>query len=344
MTSPAYDEYEFFASCLAGFEQYLADELKRLRGRRIRPLHGGVAFFGTAAVAQRVCLWSRLASRVTLVVKRVNAGDASLLYEGIRRIPWHEVIAPEASIAVRAHGMNEELRNTHFTELKVKDGICDALRERTGSRPDVDSANADANIDVRIRDSRATVSLDLSGESLYARPYLEPDAGQDAPLECALSAGVLAMCEWDGMCNAAALVDPACGDGSLVVEAAAAACDMAPGLARSRWGFMGWAAFDEPAWERLLDEADERFEEGLEAVGGAGAANASASDRPDLERVRIVGATNSSPAIARARNRAKRAGLRQVVSIELGDAHTVADMAKRACDVAERLQSRRGGR
>ena len=115
MTSPAYDEYEFFASCLAGFEQYLADELKRLRGRRIRPLHGGVAFFGTAAVAQRVCLWSRLASRVTLVVKRVNAGDASLLYEGIRRIPWHEVIASGASIAVRAHGMNEELRNTHFT-------------------------------------------------------------------------------------------------------------------------------------------------------------------------------------------------------------------------------------
>ena len=175
-------------------------------------------------------------------------------------------------------------------------------------------------------------------------PYLEPDAGQDAPLECALSAGVLAMCEWDGMRDAAALVDPACGDGSLVVEAAAAACDMAPGLARSRWGFMGWAAFDEQAWGRLLDEADERFEAGLEAVGGAGAANASASDRPDLERVRIVGATNSSPAIARARNRAKRAGLRQVVSIELGDAHTVADMAKRACDVAERPQSRRGDR
>lgn len=135
--------------------------------------------------------------------------------------------------------MNEELRNTHFTELKVKDGICDALRERTGSRPDVDSANADANIDVRIRDSRATVSLDLSGESLYARAYLEPDAGQDAPLECALSAGVLAMCEWDGMRDAAALVDPACGDGSLVVEAAAAACDMAPGPGAQPLGLHG---------------------------------------------------------------------------------------------------------
>ena len=158
---------------------------------RIRPLHGGVSFYGTAAVAQRVCLWSRLASRITLVVRRVNAGDASLLYEGIRRIPWHEVIAPGASIAVHAHGMNDELRNTHFTELKVKDGICDALRERTGARPNVDSADPDASIDVRVRENRATISLDLSGESLYARAYLEPDAGQDAPLECALSAGAL---------------------------------------------------------------------------------------------------------------------------------------------------------
>lgn len=332
-------EYELFASCLAGFEQFLAAELKHLRARRIRPLHGGVSFYGTAAVAQRVCLWSRLASRITLVVRRVNAGDASLLYEGIRRIPWHEVIAPGASIAVHAHGMNDELRNTHFTELKVKDGICDALRERTGARPNVDSADSDASIDVRVRENRATISLDLSGESLYARAYLEPDAGQDAPLECALSAGALAMAQWDESCKTAALVDPACGDGSLVVEAAGMACDMAPGLARSRWGFEGWAAFDEDAWERLLDEADERFEEGLEAVGGVGTASASASDRPDLERVRFVGACTSSPAIARARTRAKRAGLRQVVSIEAGDAHVVADMTRRACGVAERLSA-----
>lgn len=341
MTTPERVEYELFASCLAGFEQYLAEELKRLRAKRVRPLHGGVAFFGTAAVAQRVCLWSRLASRVTLVVKRVNAGDAYLLYEGIRRIPWHEVIAPGASIAVHAHGMNEELRNTHFTELKVKDGICDALRERTGARPNVDSADPDASIDVRIRENRATISLDLSGESLYARAYLEPDAGQDAPLECALSAGVLSMVQWGDMCATAALVDPACGDGSLVVEAAAIACDMAPGLARSRWGFEGWAGFDEDAWDRLLDEADERFEEGLDAVGGQGTAAASASVRPDLERVRFVGACSSSPAIARARARAKRAGLRQVVSIEAGDAHSAADMTQRACAVAQRLAAGR---
>ena len=323
-------EFEFFASCLAGLEQLLASELKRLRAQRVRPLGGGVAFFGSAATAQRVCLWSRLASRVTLVVGRVNAGDAYLLYEGIRRLPWHEVIAGGASIAVHAHGTNEELRNSHFTELKVKDGICDAIRERTGERPNVGGANADCSIDVRIRDNRATISLDLSGASLYQRGYLEADAGQDAPLECALAAGVLALADWDGMCATAALVDAACGDGALVVEAAAIACDMAPGLTRATWGFEGWAAFDEEAWAAALDDADERFEAGLAAVAGEGASTAAASTRPDLNRVRIVGATTSSPAISRARGRAKRAGLRLAVSIEQGDASNVAEAAGRA--------------
>ena len=234
-----------------------------------------------------MCLWSRLASRITLVVRRVNAGDANLLYEGIRRIPWHEVIAPGASIAVHAHGMNDELRNTHFTELKVKDGICDALRERTGARPNVDSADPDASIDVRVRENRATISLDLSGESLYARAYLEPDAGQDAPLECALSAGALAMAQWDESCKTAALVDPACGDGSLVVEAAgmwlATWCWLG---ARSRWGFEGWAAFDEDVG--ALARRGRRALRGRPGSSGAASARPAlrASDRLDLERVR----------------------------------------------------------
>ncbi len=337
MTTIEQVEYEFFASCLAGLERFLAEELKGLRARRVRPLGGGVAFFGPAEAGLKVCLWSRLASRVTLVVGRVNAGDAALLYEGVRRVAWQDVVAPGSTIAVHAHGTNDELRNSHFTELKVKDGICDALRERTGSRPDVDNDNPDCAIDVRIRDGRATLSLDLSGSSLYQRSYFEPQVGQDAPLECAIAAGVLAMAEWDGMAGGSALIDPACSSGALVVEAACAACDMAPGLARSRWGFTGWAAFDEDAWNSLLDEADERFERGLEAVAGEGAAGASASARPDLERVRIIGLTSSSPAIAKARERAKRAGVRLAVSIEAGDAQNAGEAVRRACAASARV-------
>ncbi len=334
-------EYEFFASCLAGLERFLADELKTLGVCRVRPLGGGVAFFGPAEAGLRVCLWSRLASRVMVVVGRVNAGDAALLYEGVRRIDWQDVIAPGATIAVHAHGTNDELRNSHFTELKVKDGICDALRERTGSRPNVDNDNPDCSFDVRIRDGRATLSLDLSGNSLYQRSYLEPQAGQDAPLECAVAAGLLSMADWAGVSRGAALVDPACGNGVLVVEAASIACDMAPGLTRSCWGFSGWAAFNEDIWNDLLDEADERFEHGLAAVAGEGAAEAGASTRPDLERVRIVGLSTSSVAIARARERAKRAGVRLALSVEAGDAQASAQAVGRASAVSGRLSAGR---
>lgn len=337
------DDREFFASCLAGLEQLLADELRALHARRVRPLHGGVAFFGDAERAMRVCLWSRLASRVTCVVGRVNAGDSFLLYEGVRRIAWDEVVAPGASIAVRAHGTNAELRNSHFTELRVKDGVCDALREARGERPEVDVADADLSIDVRIRDARATLSVDLTGESLYRRTYLREDDGQDAPLECALAAGTLAFSGWgDDGPHGAALVDPACGDGALVVEAASVAADAAPGLARDRWGFMGWSGFDEDAWNRLLDEADERFERGLASLAGADALAAPAKAQPDLGRVRIVGLSESSPAISRGRDRAKRAGLRLAVSIERGGAPEApatvdrAICAARAADAAAR--------
>ena len=130
------ENLELFASCLSGLEAPLAEELKRLGIKRVRPLGGGVAFFCDVRHALSACLWSRLASRILVVVGRVNAGDANLLYEGVRRIAWEGVIVPGASMSVQAHGMNDELRNTRFTALKVKDAVCDRLREMRGERPD----------------------------------------------------------------------------------------------------------------------------------------------------------------------------------------------------------------
>ncbi len=341
MSNPCNENLELFASCLSGLEAPLAEELKRLGIKRVRPLGGGVAFFCDVRHALSACLWSRLASRILVVVGRVNAGDANLLYEGVRRLPWEDVIAPGASMAVTAHGMNEELRNTRFTALKVKDGVCDRLREARGERPDVDAASADATVDVRIREGRATISLDLSGESLYHRTYLTPDDGPDAPLSCALSAGLLALSGWRQRgSRGEACVDPACGDGFLVVEAAAAACDLAPGLTRERWGFFGWAQSEPEAWNELIDDADERFERGLTSAVAPGAAEGPASAPPDPLYVRFAGASTSSPAIARARTHAKRAGLRQAVSIELADAQNVDGLVERVCAAAGKV---RGG-
>ena len=167
--------------------------------------------------------------------------------------------------------MNDELRNTRFTALKVKDAVCDRLREMRGERPDVDADHADVSVDVRVREGRATISLDLSGESLYHRSYLTPDDGPDAPLSCALAAGLLALAGWRTRgSRGEALVDPACGDGFLVVEAASAACDLAPGLTRERWGFFGWVPSDPDVWNELIDEADERFERGLASATAPG--------------------------------------------------------------------------
>lgn len=331
------EKFELFASCLSGLEGQLAEELKILGCKRVRPLSGGVAFFSNVHGALRACLWSRLASRIMLVVGRVNASSADALYEGVCTLPWEEVLAQGASMAVQAHGGNAELRNSRFTALKVKDAVCDRMRDTCGQRPDVDASAPDAVVDVRVHEARATISLDLAGSSLYHRTYLAADDGSDAPLECALAAGVLALAGWNTAASAgSACFDPACGDGAIVVEAASVASDLAPGLTRDHWGFWGWAKHDEETWGTLLDEADDRFANGLAALIGIQAAEGPVSAPPDLAVVRIAGASTSSPAIARARGRAKRAGLRQAVSIELAGAEGAAEIVERVSVAAER--------
>lgn len=251
---------EFFATCLAGLERSLADELSGMGIGRTRPLRGGVAFFGEPIDAERVCLWSRLASRVTLVVGRVSAQDADALYAGIRALAWADVVAPKATIAVRAQGANDELRNTRFTALKVKDALCDALRDARGARPDVDARRPDAAIEVRVRDARATVSLDLSGAPLHARAS---SRDRDAARACAYASGLLAQAGWVGLAQAGwAFLDPTRDAGVLADEAAALADDMAPGLGRHRWGFHGWGLHPVAAWKALLAEARERAQAG----------------------------------------------------------------------------------
>lgn len=307
---------EFFASCLVGVERALAAELKRLRVRHVRPLRGGVAFFGRPIDAERVCLWSRVASRVTAVVGRVNAGDADLMYAGAYDLPWEEVVAPGAKLAVRAHGINPELRNTQFTALKVKDAICDALRSRTGARPDIDADNPDALIEVRVRENRATITFDVSGESLHRRSYFDAKDEGDAVLSCAHAAALLETVGAPEKLRAGwCLVDPACLVDFTLCEAAGIAADQAPGLLRERWGFNGWAMHDEKAWEDALADADERFEAGLSQLMRECKVSDSAS-LPNSDRVRIAGLAPSRGSVARARRHLRNARLSAFVRIE----------------------------
>lgn len=162
-------QHEFYASCPEGFETALADELRGMGLRQVRPLKGRVAFVGSPADAERACLWSRLASRIFVVLGRFACTDDEDLYEATRSIAWERILRAGATIAVTARGTNDELRNSHFAALRVKDALCDRMLEVEGRRPNVDTDDPDARISLTLRGNRASIQLDLSGDPLFKR-------------------------------------------------------------------------------------------------------------------------------------------------------------------------------
>ncbi len=213
---------EFFATCPAGFEDALADELRALGLDQVRKLKGRVSFAGEAVAGERACLWSRLASRVLVVLDRFECRDADDLYAGTKDMPWEQILAPGATIAVTAHGTNNNLRNTRFSSLRVKDAICDRMVEATGTRPSVDTEHPGARIALSLRGERATLQLDLSGEPLFKRlPHEATEKGAPYPvMRPDYAALALAQCRWAELCAEAAPV----GTGAIASVAPASAC------------------------------------------------------------------------------------------------------------------------
>ena len=291
---------ELFAPTPRGTERLLAEELRALGCARVRPLAAGVSFAGTPKDAYRALLWSRIASRVLLTLARVPAATADELYAAVAELPWEEHVRAGGTIAVDAVGTNPELRNTQFTAVRVKDAIADRFVARYGRRPSVDTRDPDVRVNVVIRAEKATVSIDLSGEPLHRRGYREPGVQVEAPMKENLAAAVLAFAGWAEIAAAGgAFVDPMCGSGTLAIEAALLAGDVAPGLTRTRWGFERWLGHDEAAWEAVLGEARERRAAGLAALGGG----------------RVVASDADPRAVEVARACVARAGLREHVAI-----------------------------
>lgn len=265
---------EFYASCPEGFESALDAELRGMGLRKTRRLKGRVTFTGTVADAYRACLWSRLASRVFVVLGRFDCWDANALYDGAYDMPWESILVRGASIAVTARGSNKELRNSHYAALCVKDAICDRLADEAGARANVDTEHPDARIALSIRGERASIHLDLSGEPLFKRlPREATRSGAKAHvLRPDYAALMLAQTGWSQAVSsldrdqdspaAPALVDLSCAGGGLELEAISQLIDRAPGLLRQQWGFTGWQRHDEGAWSALVAEADERAEAG----------------------------------------------------------------------------------
>lgn len=255
------DTLQFFATVPRGMETLLADELRTLGAAAVDPGRAGVAFRGALETAYRACLWSRTASRVLLPLGRFAAPDPDALYQGIRDLPWEEHLAPEGTLSVDFTVSQSKITHSHFGALKVKDAVVDRFRDRFGVRPSVAREYPDLRINVYLFRDSARVSLDLSGESLHRRGYR--DEGVAAPLKENLAAAILLLADWPDIAQRGGpFVDPLCGSGTLPIEAALMAGDIAPGLTRPHFGFLKWRGHDPQAWERLLAEARERAEIG----------------------------------------------------------------------------------
>ena len=251
-----------FATASLGFEDLLVQELTNLGADNVQAARAGATFSGDIAILYRACLWSRLASRILLQLGDIPAADAEQLYTSVQGINWSEHIGENASIAVDFLGRNRALTNTQFGALKVKDAIVDQLREERGQRPQVDTDNPDVLINVYLHDENASISIDMSGTSLHRRGY-RTEQGQ-APLKENLAAAILLRADWPGIAAAGgSLCDPMCGSGTLLIEGAMMAADIAPGLLRRRFGFQGWPRHEAQTWETLLQEARQRRDEGI---------------------------------------------------------------------------------
>lgn len=255
----------FFATCPKNLEGLLEHELITIGAKYTKQTVAGVKFSGDLTLAYRACLWSRLANRILLPLSEFNAQNATTLYDGIRRIKWLDHLRSTDSFVVDFAGTSPTIKNSHFGALKVKDAIVDQIREQTGKRPDIEKTAPNLRINVYLYHETATVSIDLSGDSLHRRGY-RSQAG-DAPLKENLAAAILYRSKWPELAKLSKpLLDPMCGSGTILIEAAMMAQDYAPGLLRKHFGFSKWLHHEPRIWKNLWIEAEERRKIGIKQL------------------------------------------------------------------------------
>ncbi|WP_299586414.1 bifunctional 23S rRNA (guanine(2069)-N(7))-methyltransferase RlmK/23S rRNA (guanine(2445)-N(2))-methyltransferase RlmL [uncultured Microbulbifer sp.] len=262
MTDSHIEEFTFTATCPRGLENLLAGELKSLGANILREQPAAISFSGSLKVAYRCCLWSRLANRILLQLDQVRIDGAEDLYRAVSEQPWEAHIGPSGKLWLQFSGTNREIRNSQFGAQKTKDAIVDRLRQQTGERPSIEKHNPDLTVALRLHRDRLDIAIDLSGESLHKRGY-RTHVGV-APLKENLAAALLMRSRWPQIAaEGGALLDPMCGSGTILIEAAMMAADIAPGLFRESFGFERWLNHQNDIWNELREEALQRRAAGL---------------------------------------------------------------------------------
>jgi putative N6-adenine-specific DNA methylase len=237
-----------FASCPRGLEELLLQELKAFKVEDTRVVPGGVSFAGTWETCYRANLWSRIASRILWRVGEFAYRNEKDLYDAARAVAWPKYFSVQKSIRVNVTAQKSPLKSLEFATLRLKDAVCDLFRDKVGSRPDVDRAAPDVRIHAFLEEAKGVLYLDTSGEALFKRGWRMDIA--DAPIRENLAAGIIMLSGWK---FDQPLLDPMCGGGTLLSEAAAMARGRAPGAKRA-FGFEKLSVFDSKLWERIRNE------------------------------------------------------------------------------------------
>lgn len=247
-------EFELIAKTFQGLENILAKELTDLGANNIQIGRRMVSFTGDKALMYKANFALRTAIRILKPIKHFKAQTADQVYDAIKKMDWSQYLTNETSFAVDSVVFSKEFRHSKFVAYKVKDAIVDYFREKTGSRPNISITNPDLQLHIHIAEDDCTLSLDSSGESLHRRGYRQESV--EAPLNEVLAAAMILMTGWDGECD---LIDPMCGSGTIAIEAALIARNIAPGVFRKEYAFEKWNDFDQELFDTIYnDDSKER--------------------------------------------------------------------------------------
>ncbi|WP_127957806.1 bifunctional 23S rRNA (guanine(2069)-N(7))-methyltransferase RlmK/23S rRNA (guanine(2445)-N(2))-methyltransferase RlmL [Serratia microhaemolytica] len=286
-----------FASTARGLEELLKSELERLGVSACKVVQGGVHFDANQHQLYQCLLWSRLASRILLPLNEFRVHSDLDLYLGVQAIDWPALFGVDKTFAVHFSGVNQEIRNSQYGALRVKDAIVDSFSRKLDQRPSVAKQQPDIRVNLFLQRDIASVALDLSGEGLHQRGYRE-QTGQ-APLKENLAAAIVLRSGWQ---PGTPLLDPMCGSGTLLIEAAMMAADCAPGLHRQHWGFTAWNGHDAALWQQTLAEAQLRARQGVQQTHS-----------------RFFGSDSDRRVIDIARANARRAGVAELIDFTVSD-------------------------
>ena len=241
---------QLFATTARGFEELLKSELTELGAQDAKVAQGGVHYWADDETLYRTLLWSRLSSRILLPIVQAKVFSDLDLYSAVVGVNWLDYFDEKVHFFVDFNGTNQEIRHTQFGAMRVKDGIVDYFERHGRARPNVDKAQPDIRIHAYLNRDEVVLSLDLSGDALHMRGYRE-DTGK-APLRETLAAAIVLRSGWQ---KGTPLVDPMCGSGTLLIEAAQMEAQIAPQLYRLHWGFDFWQGHNQAAWEKVKEEA-----------------------------------------------------------------------------------------